>query len=780
MPATIPRSLIRLRPKWLLFAAAGILAALALVAFTYPLWASPLARARLASRLGARLDRPVTIGAVDLGFRHVEVRDVVVEEPDVLLDQIVVDLSGGPLWPLFGPEIQAVHINGGHIRGSREQLESLVRSARGRRAPGNDEGQTGGDRPRPSISVRNLMIAVAQPWQGVSAVETTVEADVNLSRQSGQVTLSDAMIEAGGIVARAGSLTADVEKAEGATADGLFPIRVRVEDGGASLTDAIALADVTGTITLEDAALEEVSVDVAGTFSDRVEGGDASIRPDKLWSVAGRVRRDRTAGDLRLEMEAFELGRVPQVLAKLPVVESEGATVGGNLHLEFAAGKARVEGELELAGLHVSHPVLASTVVRDIGFALEFAGTVDPDLHRLDIEHLRVSRKGLAVDASGTIVHSPIREERRYDIRLKVPPVACQGLLDAVPSELIPSLEGFNLRGTFDMDVGATIDFADLEALDLFGKVGIWNCHAVRVPPRVSAVRLAGPFVHRISMKDGSERVVRLFPGSGTFTPLPAISPHMVAAVLTTEDGGFYGHRGFLPSQFEVALERNLRAGRVRLGASTITMQMVKNVLLSHERTVSRKLQEMFLTWYVERSLTKDRILEIYLNVVEYGPGIYGITRAAQHYFGKHPYDLNVVEAVYLALMLPSPVRRHVHYCRGELSRGMEIRLRRIIDIAHARERINDVDYALWKDWPIAFDLSDRTSERECLEEIERISGAEQGQQALSGLLTGSDVESLAETELIDPFENVDPATVDATGVPAMDIDRFGVPEDEG
>jgi membrane peptidoglycan carboxypeptidase len=79
-----------------------------------------------------------------------------------------------------------------------------------------------------------------------------------------------------------------------------------------------------------------------------------------------------------------------------------------------------------------------------------------------------------------------------------------------------------------------------------------------------------------------------------------------------------------LPTQFEAALRRNVEAGRIRLGASTISMQMVKNVLLSHERTLARKFQEMFLTWYVERALSKERIMEIYLNVVEFGPGIYG------------------------------------------------------------------------------------------------------------------------------------------------------------
>jgi membrane peptidoglycan carboxypeptidase len=172
----------------------------------------------------------------------------------------------------------------------------------------------------------------------------------------------------------------------------------------------------------------------------------------------------------------------------------------------------------------------------------------------------------------------------------------------------------------------------------------------------------------------------------------------MVAAVMTTEDGGFWKHKGFITSQFQAALRRNLEAGKIRLGASTITMQMVKNVLLSHERTLSRKLQEMFLTWYVEQSLTKQRIMEIYLNVIEFGPGVYGVTRAAQHYYGKLPLDLTPPEAAYLALMLPSPVRRHVNYCEGGLTPVFQAKMKRLLAIMHNKGRLDPETYEMWKE----------------------------------------------------------------------------------
>ena len=105
---------------------------------------------------------------------------------------------------------------------------------------------------------------------------------------------------------------------------------------------------------------------------------------------------------------------------------------------------------------------------------------------------------------------------------------------------------------------------------------------------------------------------------------------------MTTEDNGFFKHRGWVTPEFKTALRRNLAGGGFRLGASSITMQMVKNVLLSREKTLSRKLQELFLVWYIEKMLPKERILELYFNAIEFGPRIYGIGAAARHYFGKH------------------------------------------------------------------------------------------------------------------------------------------------
>jgi hypothetical protein len=298
------------------------------------------------------------------------------------------------------------------------------------------------------------------------------------------------------------------------------------------------------------------------------------------------------------------------------------------------------------------------------------------------IEAATLRRGGLEVDFDGEFVHAEDVAQRKYRLHLAVPKVACQEVIKAIPAELGPSLVGFELKGDFELEVEANIDYADLEKMTLTGRVEKDKCKAIKAPELVSkraterGLRPPGDDARRSAAHGRSARGI-----VDSYTPLDQISPYMIAAVMTTEDGGFWKHKGFITSQFEAALRRNLEAGKIRLGASTITMQMVKNVLLSHERTLSRKLQEMFLTWYVEQSLTKERIMEVYLNVIEFGPGVYGVTRGAAHYFGKAPADLTPPEAAYLALMLPSPVRRHVNYCEGGLTPVFQAKMKRLLGI---------------------------------------------------------------------------------------------------
>ncbi len=143
-----------------------------------------------------------------------------------------------------------------------------------------------------------------------------------------------------------------------------------------------------------------------------------------------------------------------------------------------------------------------------------------------------------------------------------------------------------------------------------------------------------------------------------TWKPLGAISPHLAKAVVVSEDSTFWSHDGFDFEGMRDAMERNLARGRLAAGGSTITQQLAKNLYFSPEKSVIRKLQEALVAMRLEMSLSKRRILELYLNCVEWGDGIFGAEAAARHHFGVSASRLTPYQAACLAAMLPSPLTR--------------------------------------------------------------------------------------------------------------------------
>ncbi|ASQ91561.1 monofunctional biosynthetic peptidoglycan transglycosylase [Prosthecochloris sp. GSB1] len=141
------------------------------------------------------------------------------------------------------------------------------------------------------------------------------------------------------------------------------------------------------------------------------------------------------------------------------------------------------------------------------------------------------------------------------------------------------------------------------------------------------------------------------------WVPLSRISRSLQRAVLVSEDRKFWEHEGFDYEAIEEAVQKNVRKKAFAFGASTITQQLARNLYLSPSKSPVRKLKEAILTWRIERALPKERILELYLNVAEWGDGIFGIEEAARHYYRKSASRLSAREAARLAAVLPNPIR---------------------------------------------------------------------------------------------------------------------------
>jgi monofunctional biosynthetic peptidoglycan transglycosylase len=177
--------------------------------------------------------------------------------------------------------------------------------------------------------------------------------------------------------------------------------------------------------------------------------------------------------------------------------------------------------------------------------------------------------------------------------------------------------------------------------------------------PDVSALRATNPTVTALmeARQAQAETQGRTIRRHWTWVPLSRISPYLRQAVVAGEDASFFTHEGFDWEGIKDAALYNLEAGKLKRGGSTITQQLAKNLYLSSERSLLRKVREALITRSLEHHLTKERILELYLNIAEWGHGIYGAEAAARHHFKKSSRDLTADEAAWLAASLPSPRR---------------------------------------------------------------------------------------------------------------------------
>ncbi|MCX5723404.1 MAG: monofunctional biosynthetic peptidoglycan transglycosylase [Nitrospirae bacterium] len=177
--------------------------------------------------------------------------------------------------------------------------------------------------------------------------------------------------------------------------------------------------------------------------------------------------------------------------------------------------------------------------------------------------------------------------------------------------------------------------------------------------PNVSTLRTTNPTVTALmaARQTQAEAQGHAVGRQWVWVPLSRISSHLRQAVVAAEDAAFFTHEGFDWEGIKNAAKYNLEAGELKRGGSTITQQLAKNLYLSSDRSLFRKAREALITRALEHQLTKERILELYLNVAEWGEGVYGAEAAARHHFKKSAQDLTADEAAWLAAILPSPRR---------------------------------------------------------------------------------------------------------------------------
>jgi len=399
-----------------------------------------------------------------------------------------------------------------------------------------------------------------------------------------------------------------------------------------------------------------------------------------------------------------ELKMGPATLAELGIADgalglAEVTTASlearGAVELDPDEKTFAADGAVSLRGAAIFDGRLADGTIRGVDVGLRGVLASKGDLRAWTLTGGAVELGKFRFELEGSYETVELKDGKRGP-RLfatwSVPTVPCGDALSSMPKGLLPKLEGMEMQGTFGARGRVAFDarLPDKTEVDLFLDQ---KCRVTKSAPAVSVERFKEPFDLRVYDPKGTPRTARFGPGTPEWVSLDKISPHVVDALMVCEDGAFYHHNGFSAAAIRNALIANIKAGKFAVGASTITMQTAKNVFLDRRKQLSRKLQEAVLTAWLEQAMSKSEILELYLNVIEFGPNLYGIGPAAWHWFGRPASDLDPVESIFLISILPSPVKRHALWDKGEISDGYLQYVHALLKEAHARGKLDDAEY---------------------------------------------------------------------------------------
>lgn len=381
----------------------------------------------------------------------------------------------------------------------------------------------------------------------------------------------------------------------------------------------------------------------------------------QAWAEAIAVDGPQEAGHLTTHGVEVSAIRAPSGSGTYHILYTlKAKSVGGELD---AIAKDRVEAKSVRVRGAVDEAALREGIIKDEQLSFQVGG----------------------VSASGAVT---FKDRKNFSVHVSVPRTECQTVIDSAPTAFVDKIVGMKLSGTVEPELHVEGEGGKFNVKLRLGN----RCRVESVPDSLSVKAFSKKFKRTVPGVNGDVEV-ESGPGSGSWTPLTRISPFMVKAVMTTEDTGFLVHRGVVEQSVANSMRENLEKGRFARGGSTVTMQLAKNLWLSRTKTIARKAQEFFLTTYLEQSLTKEEIMELYLNVVEFGPEVYGIKQAADHYFGKEPMELTVAEAAFLASVLPSPKRERFAK-DGTLTPWWDEWIKTIVKTMRKRELIDDREEA--------------------------------------------------------------------------------------
>jgi hypothetical protein len=660
--------------------ATGVTIVLTVIAIqvVYPRVAIWAINSKVLPRLERKLGRAVTVATIDVSWGHATMHNLVIAGPQVgdrsavTIDAIELDFSG--IRSAFGSlKIDRAVVKQPTIYLSKSDVDAL-------------RGQL--DQKR-----KGAVVDTTTAPSSSSGLRTMLPVHLDVSQLNVELE-------------QHGKFT--IETVRGAPGKQIVASKIHgsvasISKGGVTFDiDAISLLGV------DNVALDNASVSTRVGSARLIHGSFEHLSTQPSATIYGDYPSSSGA-TWQADIASEGRGDALSVIANITTNEGAGSKPK-SMVLKASAAELTFNGDIAVAGVTIDQPTIVNRPMTNLAFAIGGRGRYDRTLRKLEVPVATLSRAGVQLMLSGTV---QLGSHRTIDMRATVPPISCQTALRAIPAEFVPALVGYELGGTFALDVRGQIDWEDLAASSLESTGGLDGCNVVSAPVD-SPTKLAKSFTHRVERSPNQFENIVIGSKNSRFIDYDSIPEYIMKSLISTEDPTFDNRRGFHAPGLARALIENLKSGKLKVGGSTIPMQLAKNLFLNGERTLSRKVQEMVLAWHIETTIPRHRILEIYLNAIEFGPGIYGLGEASRKLFGKSIYELMPLEAAYFSAIVPRPRTSYSNFCEGKLDKETQSRVRRALNLMVNAGSITSEDWDGAVDTEIEFASLKETKEQ-CL-----------------------------------------------------------------
>ncbi|KIO50580.1 transglycosylase domain-containing protein [Flavobacterium hibernum] len=373
---------------------------------------------------------------------------------------------------------------------------------------------------------------------------------------------------------------------------------------------------------------------------------------DQRWNIKGFADPRNKKADIRFFNLDTGAIRVPYLDDRYNLKASFDSIRLNVQNIEKDGSELHIDGYTSITNLKINHPKIASkdVVIKNARFDYRFL--LGDDFISID----STSSMQLNKIKVKPYISYNTEKDTTYTLKVNIPKMKAQDFIVSLPDGLFTHFQGMEATGNFDYKLDFKFNKNNPNDLVFDSKL---NKEDLRITKYGEADlnKLNGEFVYRAIIQNVLQRPILVGNANPNYTPLDQISPYLRKSVLTTEDPSFFSHRGFINEAFKQSIIKNIKTKKFSRGASTISMQLIKNVFLTREKTLSRKLEEILLVYILEnnRIASKERMLEVYFNIIEWGPNVYGIGEASHFYFQKRPADLTLNECLFLATIIPKP-----------------------------------------------------------------------------------------------------------------------------